>query len=88
MIREAAGYTGNQDFKLRNRGKQRFISLEQADGYMYPLGRPQYFLVCQNTHGAPKLWPYFAFDFDMKRIPSPYMLLRLIKPYNYSSIVN
>ena len=47
MIREGAGNTENQDFKLRNRGTQRFISLEQADGY--PLGRPQYFLVCQNT---------------------------------------
>ena len=86
MIREGAGYTGNQDLKLRNRGTQRFNSLEQADGY--PLGRPQYFLVCQYTHGAHKLWPKFAFDFDMIRIPSPYMLLRLIKPYNYSSIVN
>ena len=47
MIREGAGNTENQDSKLRNSGTQRFISYEQADGY--PLGRPQYFLVCQNS---------------------------------------
>ena len=46
MIREGAGNIENQDFKLRNRGTQRFISFEQEEGY--PLGRPQYFLVCQN----------------------------------------
>ena len=32
MIREGAGNTENQDFKLRNKGTQRFISWEQADG--------------------------------------------------------
>ena len=32
MIREGAGNTENQDFKSRNRGTQRFISYEQADG--------------------------------------------------------
>ena len=48
MTREGEGNTENQDFKLRNRGTQRFMtSWEQADGC--PLGRPQYFLVCQNS---------------------------------------
>ena len=47
MIREGAGKTENQDLKVRKRGTKRFISLEQADGY--PLVRPQYFFVCQNT---------------------------------------
>ena len=27
-------------------------------------------------------------DFDMIKVPSPYTLLRLIKSYNYPSIVN
>ena len=35
MIREE-GNTENQDFKMRNRGTQRFILYEQVDGY--PLG--------------------------------------------------
>ena len=47
MIREGEGKTENQDFKLRNRGTQRFISSKHVDGY--PLGRPQYFFACQNT---------------------------------------
>ena len=32
MIREGAGDIENQDFKLRNRGTQRFISFEQENG--------------------------------------------------------
>ena len=79
---QGAGNTKNQDSELRNKGTQRFSSYEQADGY--PLGWPQYFLVCQTMAKICILWDYF----DMIRNPSPNTLLRLIKQYNYSTIVN
>ena len=81
MIRERAGNTENQDFKLRNT-EIHFIG---TSGRL-PTGKASIFTRMQKLC-AHKPGPLFAFDFDMVRIPSPYTLLRLIKLYNYSSLV-
>ena len=86
MIREGAGNTENQDFKLRNtEGNTDIYFIGTSE--RVPTGKASIFsrmpkILCAQTMAI------FTFDFYMIRIPSPYTLLRLIKPYTYSSIVN